>query len=75
MDRHSCSSIKVMDFMLENKMFFYFTDHKSRACRKAMPAVTVSTMHVNYFISLKSRLFGEYRLQLLPVLNYGTINP
>ena len=38
-----------------------------------MPAVTVSTMYVNYFISLKSRLFGEYRLQLLPVLNYGTI--
>jgi hypothetical protein len=63
-----------MDFMLgEKKKFFFFTDHKSRACRKAMPAVTVSTMYVNYFVSLNSRLFGAYRLQLLPGLSYGTI--
>jgi hypothetical protein len=27
--------------------------------------------YVNYFISLQTRLFGAYRLQLLPVLNYG----
>jgi hypothetical protein len=61
-----------MDFML-GKKFFFFTDHKSQACRKAMPAVTVSTTYVNYFISLKTRLFGAYRLQLLPMLSYGTI--
>ena len=29
--------------------------------------------NVNYFISSKTHLFGAYRLQLLPVLKYGTI--
>ena len=58
--------------MLGEKTFFFFTDHKSLTCRKAVPACN-NIDHVNYFISLKTRLFGAYRLQLLPVSKYGMI--
>ena len=56
----------------EKSSFFFCTDQKSRTCRKAMP-VCNNIDYVNYFVSSKSRLFGAYRLQLLPVFNCGAI--